>query len=134
MIELYDCDLVKNILDSSFNDLIKSIQDSKHVATTSKNCINALSEKWKSTEYGYRAVLRTTGLSCVNITQEHNGIRIVGEDELDGVKYSINILMLIPENIFKNIFKIAHKTVNGITFVDLYVEAQEKKKIKIEKL
>ena len=61
-------------------------------------------------------------------------ILICGETEYEGIKYNTSYKLPIAKEIMGDIEKIEYKTLNGITYIYLFVKTPEKKQIKINKI
>lgn len=109
------------------SDFIKVISNTNGLKDMMPSC-------WEKTDNGYRCVVKTLGISDVNITIEDYGIMLTGSNELEGKVYDTTVELPIAQDVLDNVEEIKHKTINGITFVDLIVNRPEKKKIKIEKI
>lgn len=85
---------------------------------------------------GYKAVCRTVGIDekDVKIEARDFGISVKGESEYEGQKYNTYFELPISKDVMANIKKIDYKTLNGLTYIYLYVETPEKKKFLINKL
>jgi len=90
---------------------------------------------WSKTEKGYRCTVKTLGIGNddISVEVEDGGIKVSGKSEVEGESYDTLIELPIAEDVMDNITEIKHKTINGLTFVDLVVNRPEKKKIKITK-
>lgn len=91
---------------------------------------------WVKTEEGYKATCRTVGIAPDDVKVEIIDFNIVvsGETEYEGVKYDTSYKLPIASEIIGNIMAVDYKTLNGLTYIYLYVEKPEKKKIKINKI
>ena len=91
---------------------------------------------WSKTEEGYKATCRTVGISAEDVKVEVNDytILICGETEYEGIKYNTSYKLPIAKEIMGDIEKIEYKTLNGITYIYLFVKTPEKKQIKINKI
>ena len=91
---------------------------------------------WTKTENGYKAICRTVGIAPEDVVITINEYKIVvkGETEYEGVKYNTSFELPISKEIIGNVKSIDYKTLNGLTYIYLYVETPEKKKIKINKI
>lgn len=89
---------------------------------------------WNKTKTGYKARIKTLGVERVNVTVEDYGIKIFGENEIDGQKYDTTIELPISQDVMNNVIEIKHNTTAGITIVELIVSRPEKKNIKINRI
>lgn len=91
---------------------------------------------WSKTDKGYKAVCRTVGIAPDDVKVETDECNIVvsGETEYEGNKYNTFYKIPISKEIMGDIINITYKTLNGLTYIQLYVETPEKKKIKINKI
>ena len=91
---------------------------------------------WSKTDKGYKAVCRTVGIAPDDVKVETDDCNIVvsGETEYEGNKYNTFYKIPISKEIMGDITNITYKTLNGLTYIQLYVETPEKKKIKINKI
>ncbi len=86
---------------------------------------------WHKTDYGYKCRAKTLGVKSVEVTVEDIGIKVVGESEIDGLKYNTSFELPIAEDVLDNVSKINHYTDAGITIIELYVDRPAKRKILI---
>jgi HSP20 family molecular chaperone IbpA len=88
---------------------------------------------WREKDYGYRCTAKTLGVDekdvCVELTDY--GIKLFGKSELEGQWYDTTLKLPIAKTVMNDIKEIKTFTKNGITFVDLYLDKPEKKKILI---
>lgn len=91
---------------------------------------------WSKTDKGYKAVCRTVGIAPDDVKVETDECNIVvsGETEYEDNKYNTFYKIPISKEIMGDITNITYKTLNGLTYIQLYVETPEKKKIKINKI
>ena len=84
---------------------------------------------------GFKSTCRTVGLSPedVKVSLEDNCIVVQGNSEFDGVKYDTHIEIPVSESVVGNIENIKYKTLNGLTYIYIYIKTPEYTKINIEK-
>lgn len=85
----------------------------------------------KADDGGYCARVKTLGLTEAKVTVEDYGIKVSGENELEGQIYNTSIELPVSPDVMDNVTEIKHRTVAGITFVELVVDRPQRKKIKI---
>ena len=88
---------------------------------------------WSKCEDGYRATVKTLGITEPKIEITDTGIKVSGENELYSKKYNTEVNLPIAEDILNNITDITYSSVAGLTFVTIKVNRPEKKKIQIRK-
>lgn len=88
---------------------------------------------WEKIDDGYRATVKTLGITEPKIEITNSGIKVSGENELYGKKYNTEVNLPIAEDILNNITDITYSSVAGLTFVTVKVNRPEKKKIQIRK-
>lgn len=91
---------------------------------------------WSKTDKGYKATCRTVGIAPDDVKVEIGDCNIVvsGKTEYEGVEYNTSYKLPISKEIMGDIKNIDYKTLNGLTYIYLYVETPEKKEIKINKI
>lgn len=89
---------------------------------------------WKKTDEGYKVTLKTLGVSEVLVEIVDNNIKVYGENEIDGLKYDTTINLPVSQDVINNITEVRHKTVCGVTVLNLILDRPEKKNIKITKI
>lgn len=124
MIELFD--------DFFDNELLGFAKPSKIVFNTN-GIKDMIPIKWSKTEYGYKAIVKTLGIEAVNVETKSKGIRVFGENEIDGQKYDTTIDLPIAEKVMDTVLKIKHRTVAGITIIELIVDKPKRRNIEIIK-
>lgn len=84
----------------------------------------------------YRATVRSVGVAKENVSVKVNGNRIDvgGKTTTNGIDYDFACTLPIAEAVVKSIDKITYDTVNGITYLYLYVKKNKDNHIKIEKI
>jgi hypothetical protein len=84
----------------------------------------------------YRATVRSVGVSKndVSIKVKGNQIDIGGKTITNGIDYDFACSLPIADAIVKSIDKITYDTVNGITYLYLYVKKSKDNNIRIEKM
>lgn len=73
------------------------------------------------TDYGYEYVVGTAGLDEVEITNEGNKFRIVGENTINDKHYRYEDTFYLHNDIYNNLEAIEHYTECGITFIKFIV-------------
>ena len=61
---------------------------------------------YKKTDTGYKATIKTLGLDKVDITTFDSGIKVKGENEINGYKYNVDIELPIAEEISNTVLSI----------------------------
>lgn len=91
---------------------------------------------WSKTDKGYKAICRTVGIAPEDVKIEINDYNIVvsGETEYEGNVYNTSYKLPVSKEIIGDIKSIDYKTLNGLTYIYLFVETPEKKQIKINKI
>lgn len=91
---------------------------------------------WSKTDTGYKATCRTVGIAPDDVKVEIGEYNIIvsGKTEYEGVEYNTSYKLPISKEIMGDIKNIDYKTLNGLTYIYLYVETPEKKEIKINKI
>lgn len=122
-------------LDAIFNSMAMGFGRPTKVIFNTNGLKDQMPSFWCQTEKGYRCTLKTLGIGNddINVETEDNGIKVSGKSKVEGESYDTLIELPIAEDVMDNIIEIKHKTINGLTFVDLIVDRPEKKKIKITK-
>ncbi len=121
--------------DSIFNSMEMGFGRPTKIIFNTNGIKDQMPSYWRKTENGYRCTVKTLGINNddVSVEVENNGIKVSGKSEVEGESYDTLIELPIAEDVIDNITEIKHKTINGLTFVDLIVNRPEKKKIKITK-
>jgi len=86
---------------------------------------------WQKTEDGYKARIKTLGLTEVKVDVLDDGIKVYGENEIDSLKYDTSMTLPISQDVMDNIIEIKHETIAGVTLVSLIVDRPAKRQIKI---
>jgi hypothetical protein len=98
---------------------------------------------WEKQETGgecdfdvYRATVRSVGVAKNDVSVKVNGnqIDISGKTTTNGIDYDFACTLPIADVIVKSIDKITYDTVNGITYLYVYVKKSKGSNIKIEKM
>ena len=91
---------------------------------------------WVKTDDGFKATCRTVGINSddVNVEVSNGYINVSGESEYEGSKYNVSYRIPISDDVFSNIRELKYKTLNGLTYIYLYIERPEKKQIKAIKI
>ena len=91
---------------------------------------------WVKTKEGYKATCRTVGIAPDDVKVEMTDYNIVvsGETEYEGVEYNTSYKLPISREIIENVKSVEYKTLNGLTYIYLFVEVPERKQIKINKI
>lgn len=87
-------------------------------------------------QLGYKATCRTVGISAEDVKVEikDDSIIVTGETEFDGDKYTQHFELPIVSDVMANIKDIKYKSLNGLTYIYLYLDKPTKKKINIQKI
>ena len=101
------------------------------------SCVkDMLPSYWKKKDdKTYICICKTIGINHedVNVEETDYGLKVSGSTELEGYTYDTSFELPIAESIMNEIEKIKVKSKNGLTFITLILNRQEKRKIKIEK-
>lgn len=91
---------------------------------------------WSKTEDGYKATCRTVGIAPEDVKVEIDNYNIVikGETKYEENIYNTSYKLPISKEIIGDVKSIDYKTLNGLTYIYLFVETPEKKQIKINKI
>ena len=89
---------------------------------------------WTKPDTGYRCTARTVGVNDVTLTIEDDYSSVQGTNDIEGQTYSTEFNLPISKDVLAIIKEIQHKTVAGITIIDLIVDESKKPQIKIVKV
>lgn len=91
---------------------------------------------WTEIENGYRAVCRTVGINPEDVSVEiKNGyIKVSGKTKYEETDYDVSYDLPVSGDVLSNIEKLEYKTINGLTYIYIYIVRPEKKKVKIERI
>ena len=91
---------------------------------------------WSKTDKGYKATCRTVGIAPedVEVYLEGNNIIVKGKTEYEDVIYDTSYKLPVASHILQDIENIEYKTLNGLTYIYLYLVQVEKKSIQINKI
>ena len=111
----------------------------RYNAAKTKDILPACWKEMKTEEgdrVGYCAICRTVGISPddVKVEAKDFGFTVSGETEYEGEKYTQYFELPISSEIMSNIEELKYKTVNGLTYIYLYMKKKEKNSLKIEKI
>ena len=84
----------------------------------------------------YRASVRSVGVSKedVSVNIKDNHIDIGGKTTTNEIDYDFACSLPVAKTILENVDHISYDTINGITYIYLYVKKNKENKIKIEKM
>jgi hypothetical protein len=84
----------------------------------------------------YRATCRSVGVSKNDVSVKINGnyINVGGKTTTNGIDYDFACSLPVAETIIENIDKILYETINGITYIYVYVKKSKGKNIEITKM
>lgn len=89
--------------------------------------------KWVKTEYGYSGKVKTLGLEKARVKLNEDSIEVSGKNIIDDEGFGMLIKLPVDKNILSKIKEIKHKTVAGITLIELHVDKPEQR-IKITEI
>lgn len=91
---------------------------------------------WSKTDKGYKATCRTVGIAPedVEVYLEGNNIIVKGKTEYEDAIYDTSYKLPVASHILQDIENIEYKTLNGLTYIYLYLVQLEKKPIQINKI
>ena len=91
---------------------------------------------WSKTKNGYKAICRTVGIAPDDVKVEVNDCNIIikGETKYEEDVYNTSYKLPISREIIGDVKSIDYKTLNGLTYIYLFVETPEKKKIQVNKI
>lgn len=83
----------------------------------------------------YICTVKTIGINPEDVVVEETdfGIKVSGETELEGYKYNTSMELPIAQSIMNDVKEIKVNSKNGLTFITLFLNKPEKRKIKIIK-
>ena len=120
---------MNDIFDSFFSEYPLFVRPTRLVFNTPVK--DMMPSVYKKTDTGYKATIKTLGLDKVDITTFDSGIKVKGENEINGYKYNVDIELPIAEDVMDDVVEIIHETKCGITTIELILDRPEKRKPKI---
>lgn len=122
---------IERIIDGFFAPELLGFGRPTKIVFNTNGIKDQMPSQWSKTDSGYKATVKTLGIEKAKVEVKDNGIRISGENEIDGRKYDTTIDLPIAEKVMDTVLEVKHKTLAGITIVELVVDKPTKREIKI---
>lgn len=78
--------------------------------------------KWEKTDFGYKATMKTLGVEKAKIKLVDDGIEVSGKNVIDDEDFGTIMPLPLKDDVLQRIKEIKHKTIAGITIVELILE------------
>ena len=120
---------------NDFDDLMEGFFGKPRHLIFNSNVKDMMPSTWTKNEDGnYTCTVKTLGIepSDLKIEQTNWGLKIDGETKINDYTYNTSMELPIANSVMNEINKIKVKNKNGLTFITLILNKQEKKKIEIE--
>lgn len=88
---------------------------------------------WEKTETGFKALVKTLGLDRVNVELNENACEIIisGKNTIEDQEFDTTVTLPIIQDVVNNIMEIKHKTLCGVSVIELIVDRPARKQIKV---
>lgn len=129
---------MRDFIFDDLHDMLTGFGTPRDIAFNVNDTLDMRPAKWEklAEENGYRCVCRTVGINEKDVKIELNNrfISVSGNSEYEGIKYNVRYNLPLSEEIISNITGIKYKSLNGITYIYVYTNKPDIRKIVAERI